>query len=49
VYIIKYKIIIKYIKYYYEKLQKFEENFELVSRNVKLNILTRKSTDKNTT
>jgi hypothetical protein len=34
---------------YYEKLPKFEQHFELVSRIVKLNLLTRKSTDKNTT
>jgi hypothetical protein len=33
----------------YEKLPKFEQHFELVSRIVKLNFLTRKSTDKNTT
>jgi hypothetical protein len=33
----------------YEKLPKFEQHFELVSRIVKLNLLTRKSTDKNTT
>jgi hypothetical protein len=33
----------------YEKLPKFEQHFELVSRIVKLNHLTRKSTDKNTT
>jgi hypothetical protein len=32
----------------YEKLPKFEQHFELVSRIVKLNLLTRKSTDKNT-
>jgi hypothetical protein len=32
----------------YEKLRKFEQHFELVSRIVKLNLLTRKSTDKNT-
>jgi hypothetical protein len=31
----------------YEKLSKFEQHFELVSRIVKLNLLTRKSTDKN--
>jgi hypothetical protein len=31
----------------YEKLPKFEQHFELVSRIVKLNLLTRKSTDKN--
>jgi hypothetical protein len=31
----------------YEKLPKFEQHFELVSRIVKLNHLTRKSTDKN--
>jgi hypothetical protein len=31
----------------YEKLTKFEQHFELVSRIVKLNLLTRKSTDKN--
>jgi hypothetical protein len=31
----------------YEKLQKFEQHFELVSRIVKLNLLIRKSTDKN--
>jgi hypothetical protein len=33
----------------YEKLPKFEQHFELVSRIVKLNLLKRKSTDKNTT
>jgi hypothetical protein len=33
----------------YEKLPKFEQPFELVSRIVTLNLLTRKSTDKNTT
>jgi hypothetical protein len=33
----------------YEKLSKFEQHFELVSRTVTLNLLTRKSTDKNTT
>jgi hypothetical protein len=33
----------------YEKLPKFEQHFELVSRIVKLNLLTRKSTDKNAT
>jgi Tfp pilus assembly protein PilO len=33
----------------YEKLSKFEQDFELVSRIVTLNLLTRKSTDKNTT
>jgi hypothetical protein len=33
----------------YEKLSKFEQHFELVFRIVKLNLLTRKSTDKNTT
>jgi hypothetical protein len=33
----------------YEKLPKFEQHFELVSRVVKLNLLTCKSTDKNTT
>jgi hypothetical protein len=33
----------------YEKLPKFEQHFELVSRIVKLNFFTRKSTDKNTT
>jgi hypothetical protein len=32
----------------YEKLPKFEQHFELVSRTVTLNLLTRKSTDKNT-
>jgi hypothetical protein len=32
----------------YEKLTKFEQHFELVSRILKLNLLTRKSTDKNT-
>jgi hypothetical protein len=31
----------------YEKLPKFEQYFELVSRIVKLNLLTRKTTDKN--
>jgi hypothetical protein len=31
----------------YEKLPKFEQHFELVSRIVKLNLLTRKSTYKN--
>jgi hypothetical protein len=33
----------------YEKLPRFEQYFELVSRIVKLNLLKRKSTDKNTT
>jgi hypothetical protein len=33
----------------YEKLPKFEQHFELVSRIVKLNLLTLKSTYKNTT
>jgi hypothetical protein len=33
----------------YKKLLKFEQYFELVSRIVKLKILTRKTTDKNTT
>jgi hypothetical protein len=33
----------------YEKLPKFEQHFDLVSHIVKLNLLTRKSTDKNTT
>jgi hypothetical protein len=33
----------------YEKLPKFEQHFELVSRIVTLNLLTGKSTDKNTT
>jgi hypothetical protein len=33
----------------YEKLPKFEQHFELVSRIVKLNLLTCKSTDKYTT
>jgi hypothetical protein len=33
----------------YEKLPKFEQHFELVSRIVTLNLLTRKSTNKNTT
>jgi hypothetical protein len=33
----------------YEKLPKFEQHFELISRIVKLNLLTRKSTDKYTT
>jgi hypothetical protein len=33
----------------YEKLPKFEQYFELVSHVVKLNLLTRKTTDKNTT
>jgi hypothetical protein len=32
-----------------KKLSKFEQYFELVSRIVKLKILTRKTTDKNTT
>jgi hypothetical protein len=32
----------------YEKLSKFEQHFKLVSRIVILNLLTRKSTDKNT-
>jgi hypothetical protein len=31
-----------------EKLPKFEQHFKLVSRIVTLNLLTRKSTDKNT-
>jgi hypothetical protein len=34
---------------FYEKLPKFEQHFELVSRIVTLNLLTRKLTDKNTT
>jgi hypothetical protein len=34
---------------YYKKLSKFEQYFELVSRIVKLKILTPKTTDKNTT
>jgi hypothetical protein len=33
----------------YEKLSKFEQHFDLVSHIVKLNLLTRKSTEKNTT
>jgi hypothetical protein len=33
----------------YKKLSKFEQYFELVSRIVKLKILTRKTIDKNTT
>jgi hypothetical protein len=33
----------------YEKWPKFEEHFELVSPIVKLNLLTRKSTDRNIT
>jgi hypothetical protein len=33
----------------YEKLPKFEQHFDLVSHIVKLNLLTRKSTEKNTT
>jgi hypothetical protein len=33
----------------YEKLPKFEQHFELISRIVKLNLLTRKSTDISTT
>jgi hypothetical protein len=33
----------------YEKLPKFEQYFEMVPRIVKLNLLTRKSIDKNTT
>jgi hypothetical protein len=33
----------------YKKLSKFEQYSELVSRIVKLKILTRKTTDKNTT
>jgi hypothetical protein len=33
----------------YEKLPTFEQYFELVSRIVKLNLLTRKTTDKNIT
>jgi hypothetical protein len=32
-----------------KKLLKFEQHFEFVSHIVKLNLLTRKSTDKNTT
>jgi hypothetical protein len=35
-------------KFCYEKLPKFEQHFKLVSRIVTLNLLTRKSTDKNT-
>jgi hypothetical protein len=34
---------------YYEKLPKFEQHFELVSRIVTLILLTRKSTENNTT
>jgi hypothetical protein len=33
----------------YKKLPKFEQHFELVSHIVKLNLLTHKSIDKNTT
>jgi hypothetical protein len=44
------KILIKKKKTLcYEKLPKFEQHFELVSRIVTLNLLTRKSIDKNTT
>jgi hypothetical protein len=47
------KILMKKKKFlekilYYEKLPKFEQHFELASRIAKLNLLTRKSTDKNT-
>jgi hypothetical protein len=50
------KILMKNEKSYFveknfviKKLSKFEQYFELVSRIVKLKILTRKTTDKNTT
>jgi hypothetical protein len=49
------KILMKKKKFFrkkslcYEKLPKFEQHFELVSRIIKLNLLKRKSTDKNTT
>jgi hypothetical protein len=42
------KILMKK-KLCYEKLPKFEQHFELVYRIFKLNLLIRKSTDKNTT
>jgi hypothetical protein len=45
----KKKVIFQKKNVCYEKLPKFEQNFELVSCIVTLNLLTRKSTDKNTT
>jgi hypothetical protein len=45
----KKKKVIFQKKFCYEKLPKFEQHFQLVSRIVTLNLLTRKSTDKNTT
>jgi hypothetical protein len=45
----KNKSNLKKKKLCYEKLPKFKQHSELVSRIVKLNLLTRKSTDKNTT
>jgi hypothetical protein len=41
--------VFKKKKICYKKLSKFEQYFELVSRIVKLKMLTRKTTDKNTT
>jgi hypothetical protein len=43
------KVIFRKKNLCYKKLSKFEQYFELVSRIVKLKILTRKTTDKNTT
>jgi hypothetical protein len=49
------KMLMKKKKYFfeknlcYEKLPKFEQHFDLLSHIVKLNLLTRKSTEKNTT
>jgi hypothetical protein len=40
------KVIFRKKKLCYKKLSKFEQYFELVSRIVKLKILTRKTTDK---
>jgi hypothetical protein len=45
----KIKVIFQKKKICYEKLPKFEQHFELVSRIVTLNLLTRNSADKNTT
>jgi hypothetical protein len=45
--LMKKKLILQKKKKCYEKLLKFEQNFELVSRIVTLNFLTGKSTDKN--
>jgi hypothetical protein len=42
----KIKVIFQKKNLFYEKLPKFEQHFELVSRIVTLNLLTRKLTDK---